>query len=205
VIASTTAAVRIGRGRHLGRSRIAAASRALAIGAYAVMLVATAVPNRWPLRPRGYVAPNLALGGGGLGDWRAVLHDPTSAPAVLFVGNIVLYVPFGLFATIGWPRRRVAIVALSALTSALVELAQYQWLGRNATVDDVVLNTLGALMGCVAGTLLVARSSPISRRGSWRRRPSSRGRRRPRRMPPRTTSVPPTSSSDPGRDGSRRR
>jgi VanZ like family len=142
-----------------GRPALGPVSRVLAIGSVGLILVTTALPHRWPPGPRGYVGVDLALGHGGLADWRAVFEHPTSAPALLFVGNILLYVPFALFATVGWPRRRPSIVLVSALMSGLIELVQYAWLGRTAAVDDVVLNLTGAIVGCAFGSLIVACSS----------------------------------------------
>ena len=64
-----------------------------------------------------------------------------------FLGNLAVFVPLGffpglLFRNAGW--RRSALVGLA--TSTLVEVGQY-FLMRTTDIDDVILNTLGALCG----------------------------------------------------------
>ena len=65
--------------------------------------------------------------------------------------NILLYVPFGfLFGARRTIRRRVILKATLSglLLSVGVEAVQY-FLDRTTDVDDVILNTLGAMIGCV--------------------------------------------------------
>lgn len=63
------------------------------------------------------------------------------------VANVVMFVPFGVLVGLLLPRRWWA-VALGALTSAAIELAQLAFLpSRVPTVQDVVMNTLGAAVG----------------------------------------------------------
>ena len=64
-----------------------------------------------------------------------------------FLGNLAVFVPLGffpalLFRNANW--RRSALVGLG--TSVLVEVGQY-FLMRSTDIDDVILNTLGALCG----------------------------------------------------------
>ena len=65
------------------------------------------------------------------------------------VGNLLLFIPFGLFAPAAlhlgyW--RRVALAA--AAISTAIELSQLLFgLGSLASIDDVLFNTLGALLG----------------------------------------------------------
>ena len=170
VVASLMAAANVSDAEaREGRPALGPVARVLAMGSFGLILIATALPYRWPPGPRGYVDANLALGHGVSADWRAVFEHPTSAPALLFVGNILLYVPFALFATIGWPGRRLSIV-VSALASGLIELAQYAWLSRNAAVDDVVLNVIGAVLGCALGSPHRRRGIPSASREEGERR-----------------------------------
>jgi hypothetical protein len=60
--------------------------------------------------------------------------------------NIVLYVPFGLGAALLGAQRRKAILA-GALLSATIELVQIWLPGRDASVGDVLANTLGTAIG----------------------------------------------------------
>lgn len=78
------------------------------------------------------------------------------------VANVVLFVPFGLL--VGWLLRRSWwAVGLAAATSAAIELVQRTMPSRVPTVQDVVLNTLGAAVGVAA--LLLARRRARTRAG----------------------------------------
>jgi MFS family permease len=142
-----------------GRPALIPVARVLAAGALLLILAATAVPHTWPPRLLHDGEVILTFGDGGLGDWRLVLHDPRSEDAVLFVLNVLLYIPLTMFGTIALPRRRLAILLGSLALSCLIEVVQFRWLGRVAAVDDVVLNMVGAVAGCIVGGIIVARSS----------------------------------------------
>ncbi|MFD4629157.1 VanZ family protein [Streptomyces sp. NPDC058284] len=65
-------------------------------------------------------------------------------------GNILLGVPFGLLLPVMLPRTRglVRVGLATAVTMVLVELAQGAFVtGRTFDIDDVILNTAGALLG----------------------------------------------------------
>lgn len=65
-------------------------------------------------------------------------------------GNILLGVPFGMLLPVLLPRTRglVRVALATALTMVLVELAQGAFVtGRTFDIDDVILNTTGALLG----------------------------------------------------------
>jgi glycopeptide antibiotics resistance protein len=68
---------------------------------------------------------------------------------VNFVGNIVAFLPIGLIPPLACPRRTTAWhVALFCLClSAMIEVGQYFSGRRVADVDDLILNTLGGLLG----------------------------------------------------------
>jgi glycopeptide antibiotics resistance protein len=68
---------------------------------------------------------------------------------VNFVGNIVAFMPIGLMPFLARPRRtRAWHVALFCLClSAMIEVGQYISGRRVADVDDLILNTLGGLVG----------------------------------------------------------
>jgi glycopeptide antibiotics resistance protein len=147
-----------------GKPVLVPTARVLAIGAVLLILAATALPYTWPPRLLGDGDVILTFGRGGLADWRAVIHNPDSAHAILFVANVLLYIPLTLFATIGWRRRRIAILAGSLALSCLIEVVQFTWLGRVAAVDDVFLNMVGAVVGCLAGSVIAAGSSALEDR-----------------------------------------
>ena len=76
--------------------------------------------------------------------------------------NVALFVPFGLGLAL-WRRWGVVRVVLVAVVlSVLVEGAQYLLpLGRAVDVDDVLLNTVGALLGALT-VVVVRRLVPTS-------------------------------------------
>ncbi len=82
---------------------------------------------------------------------RAYLDQPALRDAVKQIGgNILLGVPFGVLAPVIAPRTRgfLRILVLTAVVMLLVEVAQGALVtGRAFDVDDVILNTAGALIG----------------------------------------------------------
>ncbi|MFF4341811.1 VanZ family protein [Kitasatospora sp. NPDC001540] len=96
---------------------------------------------------RDLVHPNYHLGA----SIRGYLDQPAVRAAVQQVGgNVLLGVPFGVLLPVLFPRLRsvLAATALTALVMVTVEAAQGLLVeGRAFDVDDVLLNTLGALLG----------------------------------------------------------
>ncbi|ANJ10807.1 VanZ family protein [Streptomyces parvulus] len=82
---------------------------------------------------------------------RAYLDQPALRDAVKQVGgNILLGVPFGVLVPVVAPRTRglLKVLLLTAVVMLLVEFAQGALVtGRAFDVDDVILNTSGALLG----------------------------------------------------------
>ncbi|MEZ3178005.1 VanZ family protein [Streptomyces pimonensis] len=82
---------------------------------------------------------------------RAYLDQPALRDAVRQVGgNILLGVPFGVLAPVVAPRTRgfLRVLVLTAVVMLLVEFAQGTLVtGRAFDIDDVILNTSGALLG----------------------------------------------------------
>lgn len=63
------------------------------------------------------------------------------------VGNIVIFIPFGyLISTYIKPKRILTILIVSVITSATVESVQL-CIGRSFDIDDIILNSLGAIIG----------------------------------------------------------
>jgi VanZ family protein len=127
-------------------------------------------------------------------DWLAAAGLPVTLPGMEAVANVVMFVPFGVLVGLLLRRPWWVVVLLGAGTSALIETVQ-RWLPtRYPTLQDVVMNTLGAAVG-VLGLLLVSRragtgvrSRPVGGAGVRRRagRGSVRARstRRTRARPP---------------------
>lgn len=63
------------------------------------------------------------------------------------IGNIVLFIPFGYFiSSYIKPKKILPILVVSAISSATVEFVQL-CIGRSFDVDDIILNSLGAICG----------------------------------------------------------
>jgi glycopeptide antibiotics resistance protein len=82
---------------------------------------------------------------------RAYLDQPELRDAVRQIGgNILLGVPFGVLMPVVAPRTRgvLRVLFLTAIVMLMVEVAQGALItGRAFDIDDVILNTTGALIG----------------------------------------------------------
>ena len=69
-------------------------------------------------------------------------------------GNILIFVPFGLFISEYLSAKKVYIVFIVSLfTSACVELVQLK-IGRSFDIDDILLNVIGSILGYILYKLL---------------------------------------------------
>ncbi|MCC2334226.1 VanZ family protein [Cellulomonas wangsupingiae] len=99
--------------------------------------------------------------------WLAGHGLPVTYLGVEAVANVVMFVPFGVLVGLLLPARRWwLVVLLGAATSGLVETVQ-RWLPtRYPTLQDVVMNTLGAAVGVgVLALVLRAQRSRTPRTG----------------------------------------
>jgi len=63
------------------------------------------------------------------------------------VGNIAIFIPFGYFiSNYIKPKRLLPILLVSAVSSATIEFVQL-CIGRSFDIDDILLNTVGAIIG----------------------------------------------------------
>ena len=131
-------------------------SRVLAVGSVFVIFVATGLPRDWPLE-WGAGELRLALGHGGLQDWRDLLREPNTLDSLLIVLNVALYAPLAFFGTLGWRRHPWAVLGFCLLVSLGVEAAQLLVLDGFAATDDVLLNFSGAIAGTMLGVIAVRR------------------------------------------------
>jgi VanZ family protein len=74
------------------------------------------------------------------------------------ISNVLLYIPFGIFAVnaLGRPSRAMRIGLVTAaglLLSVGVELTQFYEHARNSTMSDVYCNTAGTFLGAIAGAV----------------------------------------------------
>ncbi|MFD0546982.1 VanZ family protein [Streptomyces mexicanus] len=141
-----------------GRRPLAWPLRLLAMaGAFAFMVAFAVVLARLTLEPSPASSPlvhtNLHPGR----SLRAYLEQPGLRDTLKQIGgNLLLGVPFGVLVPVVAPRARglLRVVALTAIVMLLVEFAQGALItGRAFDIDDVILNTAGAL----AGHLLLGR------------------------------------------------
>lgn len=88
----------------------------------------------------------------------------TSYTVFEFLANIALFVPFGLLLAAAWPRTSPwMVILIGYAVSATIELVQTLLPSRYPTLSDVIANTLGTIIGCVAARLAL-RLSPTHRR-----------------------------------------
>jgi glycopeptide antibiotics resistance protein len=119
--------------------------------AFAFMVAFAVVLARLTLEPspasESLVHSNLRPGD----SLRAYLDQPALRDAVKQIGgNLLLGVPFGILVPVVAPRARglLRVLLLTATVMLLVEFAQGALVaGRAFDVDDVILNTTGALIG----------------------------------------------------------
>lgn len=95
----------------------------------------------------------------GRGDDKWVFGDLSAED----VGNVAMFVPFGVLFPLVWPRWRWWSVPAGVTLSAFIELTQLLFLSwRSPSLEDVAWNSVGA---CCGFALSLAGS------WSWRRRP----------------------------------
>ncbi len=130
--APVVAAVTLLRARRAGRYGVAE-----------VLLVAGTLPWLWMI-----LTPDAA---GGRQLSLVPLRDLlTLAPPDMFVqigGNLLVFAALGAFLPVRWTAGTATVAAVAAAASVTVETLQYALdLGRVSSVDDVLLNTLGAVL-----------------------------------------------------------
>lgn len=71
------------------------------------------------------------------------------------VGNIVMFVPYGILLALSFQKLRWWAVDLIGLgTTTMIELVQ-PFLERSCDVDDIIANTVGAVIGCGLAKLVL--------------------------------------------------
>ncbi|REE80178.1 VanZ like protein [Paenibacillus taihuensis] len=81
---------------------------------------------------------------------RRTLHDMTSHGLVNLIGNIAIFMPFGLLVGMLGSQRRLTVFAAAAISCALsllLELSEAVLSIGSFDVDDIILNTIGGLAG----------------------------------------------------------
>lgn len=63
------------------------------------------------------------------------------------IGNILLFMPFGFFATYYTKIKKISSISfMSILVSLTIEVVQ-KYIGRSFDVDDIILNVVGGILG----------------------------------------------------------
>lgn len=71
-----------------------------------------------------------------------------------FIGNILLFMPFGLFVTAYLDQRKIyPAIILTTISSISIEIVQ-NIIGRVFDIDDIILNVIGGTIGAVIYILL---------------------------------------------------
>lgn len=80
-----------------------------------------------------------------------------------FVGNIVLFMPWGFGLTLLWKKTQKLwkVVLYSIGLTALIETVQL-FIGRCVDIDDLILNFFGSCLGAAIGTILRKRIKSLS-------------------------------------------
>lgn len=126
--------------------------RVAALAYVAALTVMTLLPIHWTLGTSRWPAdyrPQLVPFGG---IPREVEQTPLETLAELS-GNVLLFAPFGFLLPLLVPamRRWWRALAVGTSVSLCIELYQLAWPGvRKASVNDVLMNALGALLGFAA-------------------------------------------------------
>ena len=126
-------------------------------------------------RPSPWANVNLIPGRMFLDYWRDLTGNDGFFTILNFLGNLVVFMPLGFFPALlfrspSW--RCSALVGLG--TSVLVEAGQY-FVMRTTDIDDVILNTLGALCGWWL-SLLLRRACPRFTQKFWVSQPGPHDR-----------------------------
>ena len=153
-------AMRRGQSARAGRR----ASLVLLVGAmlavFAVTLPAGPIPDELATERSLNLAPGVEI-------TRFLSLTDRNVGLLNVIGNIAMFAPIGFLAVLGLRTGVVSATLLGFVFSGLVESVQYA-LGRVADVDDILLNTTGALLGAV--TAVIVRWIATFRRRRQRRR-----------------------------------
>ena len=136
---------------------------------FAVYLAAVLVVTCWP-SPETTAAPGWALA---VLDGFGSVGLPMSFEFLEAASNVVMFLPFGVLGLLVvsgtrqtvpiWRAAGLVVLAGFALSLA-IELTQLVIPGRYSTVQDVVMNTTGALVGAAAVAGILGGRRPLTAR-----------------------------------------
>ncbi|MGH3333458.1 MAG: VanZ family protein [Nocardioidaceae bacterium] len=161
-VAASVAVPSLRRGDLAGGFR--RAGRVLLAGAVLAVLGLTLLGNT-----SGFRSVNLVPGAG----IESALSNANRGLGILnLLGNVLMFAPIGFLFVVVVRRSIGQAVAVVAALSLFIETAQYV-VGRAADIDDVLLNTTGALVGATFA-VLCAQTVQAADRSSRRSEASSR-------------------------------
>ena len=67
---------------------------------------------------------------------------------ISLIGNIVMFIPVGLFIKILWNKDDKKVIFIGFLISLFIEITQI-FTGRETDIDDLILNTIGTIIGII--------------------------------------------------------
>ena len=146
-IAAAVAARRPGPFSRLERA--AQVSRVCSVGFVAAAVVAT---TNGIGSGQGFI---WGIGNGGL-NAADLARFPHTIQSVLLVGNVLLFIPFGLSAALGWPQHSARSLLVALAVPIVIEFLQLVVLQGVASADDIILNATGVLTGWLLGRAVVA-------------------------------------------------
>ncbi|MEV1130039.1 VanZ family protein [Agromyces sp. NPDC049794] len=112
-------------------------------------LVALALIVFLPAREAGRVTGIVGWAADLVATW-GIPREP-AAIVFEFLANVALFMPFGLLVSAAAPRwSPLAVIGAGSLVSVVIELVQLGIPSRVPTVSDVIANTTGVALGCVA-------------------------------------------------------
>ncbi|MCO8301243.1 VanZ family protein [Streptomyces hygroscopicus] len=153
-------------GSHLARAMVLLLAFVCMVGFAVALAKATLVPSPASVD---LVHTNLRPGQ----SLRTYLDQPAFRDTVKQIGgNVLLGAPFGVLLPVLVPKARGAlrVVVVTALVMVAVEAAQGLIVeGRAFDIDDVILNTTGALLGYVVIGRRLGRALHPRRRHWWHR------------------------------------
>lgn len=102
-------------------------------------------------------SPSTALGSYNLIPFKEVMRYSIGSSLFYLnvVGNILIFIPFGLFVSYYIRTRRFSIILfLTFITSLAIEFSQRLVVGRVFDVDDIILNVAGGILGYIIYVIL---------------------------------------------------
>ena len=86
-------------------------------------------------------------------------HDFSSSNILGMVLNIIMLIPFGVFLPVYFAKfRKLLSTVLAGVTMSLAMEVLQLFTFRATDVDDLIMNTLGTLLGYIIGALIVRRT-----------------------------------------------